>query len=326
MNMNTIPDFRIHIILWPALRWILLGNSNPSAQESVAYLKSALATSAAAELKGGQYLALVEVEPDSEAQECEDSPNALAVPEGLATEFQNGALFDLCVAFERPRTPSKSEVPVWTAQEEDDDDEWYEWGDRWLHRVARASVSPPPIFQPYSLQVIYFDVFGTLIDHESGIFTALESLLSRPSYGFTRNEALSPLAHTQICTAFRRHLRSGKAAAFEQLNPYLEGMSSWDLFHVSQPKPDALHPPLMLHDSVGIPRQHHRFVSDALFRELEPACHVDIPAICLRRPSTLAANLPAGDASFVWMIGERLPELVSAILAEKGAPSGACSD
>ncbi|KAJ6462330.1 hypothetical protein C8R47DRAFT_97758 [Mycena vitilis] len=296
--------------------------------------------------------------------------NALAVMDIPATEIQNGALFNLCVAFERPRTPSKSELPVWAAQQEDDDDEWYGWGDRWLHRIARTTVPPPPVFQPYALHVIYFDVFGTLIDHESGIFTALESLFSRSSYVFTRNEALSlyfdvecevkrctpELPYVQIlaraytemsmrlglvstddeafrfsCSIFNWPLFGdavptlqalhpfvpvlaglvdmdfelfSKTAAFEQLNPFLETMSSWDLFHV-----------------LGIPRAHRCFVSSALFRELEPACHADIPAIWLRRPGTMAANLSTDNGSFVWKICEWLPDLVSA-LAEKAASSG----
>ncbi|KAJ6517211.1 HAD-like domain-containing protein, partial [Mycena vitilis] len=235
--------------------------------------------------------------------------------------------------------------------------------------------------------VIYFDVFGTLIDHESGIFTALESLISQSSYRFTRNEALSwyfdvehevkkrtpELPYVQLlarayanmatllglastddevfrfsCSIFNwplfgdavptlQALRPfvsvlaglvdmdfelfSKTAAFEQLNPFLETMSSWDLFHVYRPEPNAIYPPLMFHDSLGIPRAHRCFVSSALFRELEPACHADIPAIWLRRPGTIAANLSTDNGSFVWKICERLPDLVSA-LAEEAASSG----
>ncbi|KAJ7607091.1 HAD-like domain-containing protein [Mycena polygramma] len=304
-------------------------------------------------------------------------------PERPSTEFQNPALFDLSVALERPRTPSISGVHVSAADEEDDDDDW---GDRWLRRIAKATVPRAPFFQPYTLKVMYFDIFGTLIDHESGIFKALEPLLSRSSYGFVRNEALSfysdvetevkkrspRLPYVQIlarayadmamrlgltctdeesfvfaCSLFKWRLFDdavptlqalrpfvpaliglvdmdfevfSKTAAFEQLTPYLETMSSWDHFHVYRPDPAAVYPPLMFHDSIGIPRSHRCFVSDALFRDLEPACCVDIPAIWLRRPGTLAANLPTNDASFVWRICEGLPDLVSAILAEKGAP------
>ncbi|KAJ6517194.1 hypothetical protein C8R47DRAFT_960434 [Mycena vitilis] len=305
--------------------------------------------------------------------------------EGPAAEFQSGALFDCCVALERPHTPSKSEVSLPTAQDEDDDDDW---GDRWLRRIAKATVPRPPFFEPHALRVIYFDVFGTLIDHESGIFKALEPLLARSPYGFVRTEALSfysdvetdvkkrtpglpyvrvlarayadmamrlGLAATDeesfvfACSLFKWPLFDdavptlqalcpfvpaliglidadfevfSKTAAFEQLSPYLVGMSSWDQFHVYRPDPAAVYPPLTLHDSIGIPRSHHCFVSGALFRDLEPACHADIPAIWLRRPATLAANLPISDASFVWRICERLPGVVCALLEERGAPRG----
>ncbi|KAJ6517209.1 HAD-like domain-containing protein [Mycena vitilis] len=301
--------------------------------------------------------------------------------------FQNHSLFDLCVALERPRTPSISGVHVSTAEEEEEEED-DEWGDSWLRRIAKAAVPRAPFFQPNTLRVMYFDVFGTLIDHESGIYKALEPLLSRSSYEFLRNEALSfysdvetevkkrtpELPYVQIlarayadmairlgltstdnesfvfaCSLFKWPLFDdavpalqalhlyvpaliglvdmdfevfSKTAAFEQLTPYLEPMSPWDHFHVYRPDPAAIYAPLTFHDSIGIPRFHRCFVSDALFRDLEPACHADIPAIWLRRPGTLAANLPTSDASFVWRTCERLTDLASAILAEKGAPRG----
>ncbi|KAJ7982960.1 HAD-like domain-containing protein, partial [Mycena polygramma] len=40
-------------------------------------------------------------------------------------------------------------------------------------------------------RVIYFEVYGTLIDKESGIFAALQPLLKRSPYNFDRQEALS---------------------------------------------------------------------------------------------------------------------------------------
>ncbi|KAJ6462328.1 hypothetical protein C8R47DRAFT_1080220 [Mycena vitilis] len=77
---------------------------------------------------------------------------------------------------------------------------------------------------------------------------------------------------------------------------------------------------IVVRSSGGNFRRHSCFVSGALFRDLEPVCCVDIPAIWLRRPGTLAANLRASDASFVWRICGRLPDVGSAILEEKGAP------
>ncbi|KAJ7146612.1 hypothetical protein C8R44DRAFT_574146, partial [Mycena epipterygia] len=42
-----------------------------------------------------------------------------------------------------------------------------------------------------ALTIIYFDVYGTLIDNESGIFIALEPLLARSCRRFDRAEALT---------------------------------------------------------------------------------------------------------------------------------------
>ncbi|KAJ6457136.1 HAD-like domain-containing protein [Mycena vitilis] len=300
-------------------------------------------------------------------------------------EFQNPALFDLCDSLERPRSPSISAVPLSAASEEQDDDAIL--GDRWLHRITPVTVPRTPFLQPHALEVIYFDVFGTLIDQETGIFKALEPLLSRSSYEFPRHEALAfyfevesdlkkrtpELLYVQVlartytdmamrlglsstadesfvfaCSLFRwplfddavqtlQALRSvipilvgivdmdfeglGNTAAFRQLKPYFERIFSWDQFHAYRPDPPAVYPPLMC-PSFGVPRSHRCFVSSALFRDLEPACHADIPAIWLRRPGTLAANLPTSDASFVWRTCDRLTDLASAILVEKGALRG----
>ncbi|KAJ7216198.1 HAD-like domain-containing protein, partial [Mycena haematopus] len=42
-----------------------------------------------------------------------------------------------------------------------------------------------------AVQVIYFDIHGTLIDKELGVFDALSPLLARSPYQFDRNEAVS---------------------------------------------------------------------------------------------------------------------------------------
>ncbi|KAJ6517197.1 hypothetical protein C8R47DRAFT_1312757 [Mycena vitilis] len=302
-----------------------------------------------------------------------------------AEEFQNPALFDLCDSLERPRSPSRSAVPLSAAPEEQDDDAIL--GDRWLHRITPVTVPRTPILQPHALEVIYFDVFGTLI---------LPSRIRRREFSrrsnlsflvFARHEALAfyfevesdlkkrapELRYVQVlartytdmamrlglsstadesfvfaCSLFRwplfddavhtlQALRSfipilvgivdmdfeglGNTAAFRQLKPYFERVFSWDQFHAYRPDPPAIYPPLMC-PSFGIPQSHRCFLSSAPFRDLEPACHADIPAIWLRRPGTLAANLPTSNAPFVWRICERLPDVVSAILEEKGAPRG----
>ncbi|KAK6978019.1 hypothetical protein R3P38DRAFT_2665536 [Favolaschia claudopus] len=58
------------------------------------------------------------------------------------------------------------------------------------HFVATEYVSQPRLL-PDALQIIYLDVYGTPIDNETGIFTALQPLLAGSTYRFERHEALS---------------------------------------------------------------------------------------------------------------------------------------
>ncbi|KAF8213728.1 HAD-like domain-containing protein [Mycena galopus ATCC 62051] len=57
--------------------------------------------------------------------------------------------------------------------------------------VSVAKSLPPPIFDLPAVQVIYFDIYGTLIDKEQGVFEALEPLLRQSSYQFDRTAAIS---------------------------------------------------------------------------------------------------------------------------------------
>ncbi|KAJ7183328.1 HAD-like domain-containing protein [Mycena filopes] len=52
------------------------------------------------------------------------------------------------------------------------------------------SLAPPPDFEIESVRVIYFEVYGTLIDKESGVFQGLQPLLERSTHDFSRHEAL----------------------------------------------------------------------------------------------------------------------------------------
>ncbi|KAJ6492909.1 hypothetical protein C8R47DRAFT_426174 [Mycena vitilis] len=58
--------------------------------------------------------------------------------------------------------------------------------------MYRAYVSPrPSAFDSTCVRVIYFDVYDTLNDRETGILNALQPLLNQSLYAFTRHEALS---------------------------------------------------------------------------------------------------------------------------------------
>ncbi len=58
-------------------------------------------------------------------------------------------------------------------------------------------------------RVLTFDCYGTLINWEAGIFTALQPLLSLSQSGFTRNEVLEAFAqaewHQEVATPERRY-------------------------------------------------------------------------------------------------------------------------
>ncbi|KAJ7172773.1 HAD-like domain-containing protein [Mycena crocata] len=66
----------------------------------------------------------------------------------------------------------------------------YSWPDDEFPGVAEISMSPPVLLVGLP-QIIYFDIYGTLIDKETGIFTALSSIFQRSPYQFARPEALS---------------------------------------------------------------------------------------------------------------------------------------
>ncbi|KAJ7147787.1 hypothetical protein C8R43DRAFT_889361 [Mycena crocata] len=64
------------------------------------------------------------------------------------------------------------------------------WPGLAVPRVSESWWSPPTPITALP-QVMYFDIYGTLIDKESGIFAALGPLLSQSLYQFERREALS---------------------------------------------------------------------------------------------------------------------------------------
>ncbi|KAJ6478079.1 hypothetical protein C8R47DRAFT_1288372 [Mycena vitilis] len=112
------------------------------------------------------------------------------LPQANTSEFENTVLFDFSSTFERPLTPDVTEpAPPEDVEEYYDDEPGL--GDGWLERIAWYKIPVPALFEPHALQIIYFDVYGTLIDHETGIFDALGSLLSRCSHQLERREALS---------------------------------------------------------------------------------------------------------------------------------------
>ncbi|KAJ7155593.1 HAD-like domain-containing protein [Mycena filopes] len=73
------------------------------------------------------------------------------------------------------------------------------WRNIAFNRVAEPlSFPPPPTFDSANIQVTYFDLYGTLIDKETGVFNALKPLLHRSVHRFDRNEALSFYLETEL--------------------------------------------------------------------------------------------------------------------------------
>ncbi|KAJ6595020.1 HAD-like domain-containing protein, partial [Mycena vulgaris] len=206
-------------------------------------------------------------------------------------------------------------------------------------------------------QVIYFDVHGTLIDSESGIFAALKPLLDQSPHRFDRREALTLYFESEIevkqripatpylqilveahgdmarrlgfpatkaesslfassifswplfegaveCIELLKHWTSvivaisdvdhetlRKTSAFALLAPHFAEVFTWDATHTYRPHPSAFDAPLKYHDALGIPRDRRCLVSNSLFRDLEPARELGIPAIWIRYSQSLAGGL-----------------------------------
>jgi hypothetical protein len=69
---------------------------------------------------------------------------------------------DLCVSFDRPKSPDRQATLEPPDNDDDDDDSDDDW-------ISTRRVGPKPILRPpapfdtYGLQILYFDMYGTLI-------------------------------------------------------------------------------------------------------------------------------------------------------------------
>ncbi|KAJ7198336.1 hypothetical protein GGX14DRAFT_666626 [Mycena pura] len=114
-------------------------------------------------------------------------------------DLSDAALIDLSLTLHRPHSPGQDE-PAFVECDKSasfDHDDWSESEERWVcppeARLAANAIKlpPQPKLVPGTLKIIYLDVFGTLVDNESGIFYALQPLLARSAYRFERHDALS---------------------------------------------------------------------------------------------------------------------------------------
>ncbi|KAJ7152784.1 HAD-like domain-containing protein [Mycena filopes] len=114
--------------------------------------------------------------------------------EPLALQEDSGSIPDLCAPLlefssqlERCWSPDRVETP--TNEQDQDYEDDYPYPE--LPSAPAPSLPPPASFDIDSLRVTYFDIYGTLIDKETGVFVALQRLLERSSFQFGRREALS---------------------------------------------------------------------------------------------------------------------------------------
>ncbi|KAJ7852967.1 hypothetical protein B0H13DRAFT_2581432 [Mycena leptocephala] len=165
---------------------------------------------------------------------------------------------------------------------------------------AQVASSPPTLDVP-SVRVIYFDVYGTLIDSETGIFTALRPLLDRSPYEFDRHEALSFYFESEMEMKRRTPARAHDSPsspsptwttifspypAFASLAPFFEAVFTWDACRAYKPDPGVFDAPLRYYDALGVWRAHSFLVSGSLLRDLEPAREVGLPAVWVQCPGS----------------------------------------
>ncbi|KAJ7798624.1 hypothetical protein B0H14DRAFT_3492320 [Mycena olivaceomarginata] len=202
---------------------------------------------------------------------------------------------EFSTSFDRPDTPDKEDgiQPNVTPEE---DDCW--------------------AFEDECYLVLYFDVYGTLIDNESGTFdgSAASSSLVPPSIESTPTEMTIRLGLPAVEDAASlfassistwplydgavwclQNLKPGichlvalsdathdilcQSSSFSALASYFSKVFTSDGSHACRPDSAAFDPPLKYHDALGIPRQQRCLVSNSLLRDLESARQLGVPAI-----------------------------------------------
>ncbi|KAJ7167285.1 hypothetical protein C8R43DRAFT_984774 [Mycena crocata] len=111
----------------------------------------------------------------------------------------NALLVDFSCELSRPSSPARGSSPTASGNAL----EQYDMCD-FDSLSINGMFAPFPVFKGLeNLQVMYFDVYGTLIDNESGIFDGLQSLLSRSPRRFERQEALTFYFESEVAVKQR---------------------------------------------------------------------------------------------------------------------------
>ncbi|KAJ7723005.1 HAD-like domain-containing protein [Mycena maculata] len=171
------------------------------------------------------------------------------------------ALIELSATFERPESPGEAQGPLLTNREiyalgEPTEEEL--WGVGCAAPLPDQTVFPAASLDSRGLQVVYFDIYGTLIDNETGIFEALEPLLAQCPHRFTRREALtfyfeseievkkrlptSPYSEVLALSHEDMAMRLGLSSSTTQSSAFAASIFDWPLFDDAIQSLQALRP------------------------------------------------------------------------------------
>ncbi|KAK7054191.1 hypothetical protein R3P38DRAFT_2499909, partial [Favolaschia claudopus] len=117
-----------------------------------------------------------------------------------------------------------------------------------------------------------------------------------------------------------------KSAAFAMIAPYFCRVYTWDGSHVYKPEVAAFQLPLKFYKDTGIPLEQQCLVSNSVFRDLEPARELGLPAIWIRYPQSLAGNIPSFEGSSPAYVCPYLVDLDLLIRYHKGVWSSTPPD
>ncbi|KAK7054187.1 HAD-like domain-containing protein, partial [Favolaschia claudopus] len=293
-------------------------------------------------------------------------------------------IIDLQITINRPDSPESRSSE---SSEEEEEEYTEEEIQPLLDGPIERTLQPPAPYDIHGLQVIYFEIFGTLIDSECGIYEALQPLLAQCPYQFERwealtfyfesevavkqrmptapyskilaaahgdmadrlglvaaddlaftfassiatwplfNEALSCVSSLAALVPFLVALPDidketlDKSAAFAAIAPHFSRVYTWDGSRVYKPEVAAFQLPLKFYKDMGIPLKQQCLVSNSIFRDLEPARELGLPAIWIRYPQSLAGNIPSFEGSFPVSVCTYLVDLDLLIRYHKGARS-----
>jgi FMN phosphatase YigB (HAD superfamily) len=105
-------------------------------------------------------------------------------------------------------------------------------------------------------------------------------------YNLARNRRFSIVAIADVDHDFLL-----QTPAFAFLAPFFEAVFTWDACNTYKPDPAVFNAALRYYDAQGVSHAHSFLVSGSLLRDMEPARELGLPAVWIKYPGTLAANM-----------------------------------